>query len=190
MKSSVIIVIIIGLLLSVSCSQTSKDAPYLYSSADDLTIEYNEDSIIKAIGGFSDEKRDGKWLYFDDSGELLREINYREGVVHGILTEYRQGKVFFVMPYVDGKKAGLYRSYNYICGTLASEGYFKNDQMDGLWYEYYKGMLIEINQYNDGKQIQALYKHPNIDLSELPPFPDGECFTSPGDKDLPSGANL
>ena len=128
-------------------------------------------------------KESGKWLYFSDEGKLVREVNYQEGTMHGTLTEFRDGRIFFTIPYVNGKKSGLYRSYNYVCGTLASEGFFKDDKMEGLCYEYYKAILIEITEYKEGERVKTLYTHPKIKLSELPGFPDSNCFSSSTDYD-------
>ena len=174
---------IILILLIAGCKQNPQETPTVHQNGNSLIVEYNEDSIVSSLGKSENKKRIGKWLYFDDRGKLVREINYKEGIMHGTLTEFRDGKVFFTIPYVYGKKSGLYQSYNYICGTLASEGFFKDDKMHSLWYEYYKGVLIEISEYKDGEQVGVLYTHPNIKLSELPAFPDSNCISSSVDYD-------
>jgi antitoxin component YwqK of YwqJK toxin-antitoxin module len=90
-------------------------------------MEYYEefvDGVFLSRGFLKNEKKEGTWFYFYETGELKQEIEYENGIEHGA---YK----FF------GKD-----------GTLLISSTQFNGLLDGEWREYYEnGQLKEIGQY-------------------------------------------
>ena len=42
----------------------------------------------KEIGNFKDGKKDGKWLIYNNDGQLLSKVNYKKWLYSGIVETY------------------------------------------------------------------------------------------------------
>lgn len=102
-----------------------------------------------------------QWVWYYNSGELLREENYRNGLRDGLMTEFDQsGKLIVQGDFIDDKEEGFWRITN---GDFIEEGDFIEGKRQGLWKHYYgdgtlafEGHFIE-DQPND---THIMY-HPN-----------------------------
>jgi antitoxin component YwqK of YwqJK toxin-antitoxin module len=87
-----------------------------------------EDGVFIGKGLLENGQKEGTWHYFYDTGELKKEVDYVNGVEHGLY------KLF-------GKD-----------GTLLIYANQTNGELNGEWREYYEdGRLREIGQYNNNE---------------------------------------
>jgi antitoxin component YwqK of YwqJK toxin-antitoxin module len=134
--------------------------------------KFSSSEVIESIGNFANSKKEGKWLYFDKYGHKLREIDYISGEFHGVYIEFRQGKIMSQENYQEGRLSGFAQYYNYICGTINAEGYYKSGKKEGLWMEYNKGELLSVKAYSNGKEAGLIYQLQIDDLE--PPEPEND----------------
>jgi len=89
-----------------------------------------EDGIFIGCGFLEDGKRNGKWKFFYETGQLKNEIEYRDDVEHGPLKLFHEN------------------------GNLAIECTYVNGEVDGLWKEYYEnGQIQEVVEYINGESF-------------------------------------
>jgi antitoxin component YwqK of YwqJK toxin-antitoxin module len=83
---------------------------------------------IKEEGGLSDGKRNGKWRFYYESGNVFEEMSYRNG-----------------RP--DGKKTTWYEH-----GVIMTKGEFKDGYRTGKWIQYGpKGQVLNEQVFKEGK---------------------------------------
>lgn len=81
------------------------------------------------------EKPDGKWTWFYENTQLLREETFRNGKEHGWLIEYNDtGKVITRGEFVDGKEEG---DWLYEIGDHLEQGKYEAGMRQGGWKHYY-----------------------------------------------------
>lgn len=80
---------------------------------------------LQMTGEFKDNKRDGKWMYYYENGNIWSEGFFKDGKSDGKrITHYENGKIFY-------------------------EGYYKEDQRVGTWKFYdEKGKLVKTINYS------------------------------------------
>tara|TARA_B100001059_G_scaffold171704_1_gene171828 strand:+ start:6770 stop:8311 length:1542 start_codon:yes stop_codon:yes gene_type:complete len=130
------------------------------------------------VGNKVDGEQQGQWKLFDQEGILLEEINFKNGLMHGLIRQFNDDgiltneinfkngesngilKVFHVNGNIaeegnlikDNKKDGLWKYY-FEDGTLQHEGHFKNAIQDGLWKHYHaNGNLQFEGTYLNGEK--------------------------------------
>ncbi len=157
------------------CNQHQEMLPLPYDP-ENLVINYYADSTIESFGVMIDGKEEGKWSYFRKDGMKMREIHFREGKWHGDYIEFRYGNVFWVQHFVNDRATGKFTVYNPYCNTLAEEGYYIDGKLEGLYYEYFNGTLFQISRYENDKSIEVVYQNPTLDLEDVSPFPNKDCF--------------
>lgn len=125
------------------------------------------DGKIEQSGNYNEKgEAENKWVWYYNSGELMREETYRKGVRDGLLTEFDQNeKVIAQGDFIDGKEEGFWRV---ITNDFVEEGDFVEGMRQGKWKHFYadgglafEGQFIE-NQPN-GKHI---FYYPNGKKSE------------------------
>jgi len=80
-------------------------------------------------GNYKDDEKIGKWLYYNELGQILRQEMYKNGRHEGKwLTYYPQGPVESEINYKDGLKNGktIYYEPN---GKIIFEAVFKNNRL-------------------------------------------------------------
>ena len=93
-----------------------------------------------------------------EDGQLEREINYKDGKKDGLYKSWdKNGQLELEVNYKDGEFAGLAKSWH-SNGQLESEINWKDGELDGLhiWWHSNGQLKTEAN-YKDGKQ-NGLYK--------------------------------
>ncbi len=120
--------------------------------------EYDEEERLIAKGLFVDRKRDSTWLYFNDIGQTIEVVNYKEGERNGeSLILYGDGSVMETITYVNGIKEGPYRK-NYDTGKPWTKGNYKAGKYDGVFEIYdYSGKIISKGTYVNGVKHGAWY---------------------------------
>ena len=89
--------------------------------------EYSDDGRILGKGVKLNGVKQGNWKYFFVNGNIKSEVEYKDGIRHGI-----------------------YRDWN-VDGVLQIETFFQEGKTHGLWKEYYEnGNVREIARYVDG----------------------------------------
>ena len=66
----------------------------------------------KESGKLKNGEKDGKWLIYNNDGQLLSKVNYKNGQYNGILETYHGiGQLNFKVNFYDGKQDGLTETY-------------------------------------------------------------------------------
>jgi antitoxin component YwqK of YwqJK toxin-antitoxin module len=83
------------------------------------------DKKVQMDGEYKDKKRDGKWIYYYNNGNVWSEGFFKNGKSDGKrVTHYENGKVFY-------------------------EGYYDQDRRVGVWKFYdEKGVLVKTVDYS------------------------------------------
>jgi antitoxin component YwqK of YwqJK toxin-antitoxin module len=129
---------------------------------------YDDDNtlIMKIVGGFVQNKKNGKWESFiisDGKEELNSYTNYSNDVEDGDFMEYNDiGDTLEIGSYSNGKLHGKY-SRKTLQQVLISEGFeempiwviesegqYSFGLKEGKWTEYYYGMKEEEGNYKKG----------------------------------------
>lgn len=103
-------------------------------------VFYHPNGKIEQKGKYDKKgKAQGPWKWYYESGNLLREENYRNDLQDGMMTEYADlGKDSVMIitkgEYIDGQKEGpwMFEAQEY-----KEEGSYKADRRDGEWKHYY-----------------------------------------------------
>lgn len=129
----------------------------------------------KAIGIYTEQKKDSLWRYFDTeenlvseefykkgtvnglsksyygSGQLLEELNYKDGVKDGKWNQYfENGQLSQEATYVNGKVEGDFKIFRED-GKVAVEGQYSNDLKAGNWFFYDTyGTIKKVVTFKDG----------------------------------------
>lgn len=118
---------------------------------------HDKDSVVRSIGIEVDGKREGRWLEFDEEGNLINEEFWKDGKRHGNTSAYLRGKLHYVLPFKHGEMTGKYLGYDVDSGVLIEEGYYKDKKEDSLWIYYDKqGRVLEMMLYRNGKKVKKL----------------------------------
>ena len=88
--------------------------------------EYYPDKSYKTTGNFVDGKQEGKWVWYDEDGEVEGEKNYVDGKpeVKSVIY-YETGEVWVEGNYVNGKEEGAWVEY-YENGKVKDEDIYQN----------------------------------------------------------------
>ncbi len=100
-------------------------------------IRYYPNGEKQEEGGFVDDQRDGKWLYWHENGKLWSEGYFKKGQKHGKTTIW------------------------YKSGKMQYTGFYSDDKTDGTWIFYDgEGNPIKEVEYKLGEKISEK----NLDL--------------------------
>lgn len=137
--------------------------------------DYTDDQLVEE-GDYVNNKKDGIWIQYYNSGKKKNEITYSGGkptgyakfyYKSGIVSEegnwingkwdgnykyyYESGQIAYDWQFVNGKREG-HQLYYYENGRVNYDGNWKNGQEDGELKEYNdKGQLVALKKYNGGK---------------------------------------
>lgn len=113
-------------------------------------------------GAFVKGERDGLWKFHDMYGNLDDEIEYKEGVAHGVSRSYfRDGSLYYEYNNEDGEKTGLHTQY-YPNGAVEYYVYYSDNDFEGRYLNYSpKGDLNSDQYYTDGNQHGWNHFHNN-----------------------------
>lgn len=144
--------------------------------------EYNEENILIASGPLDvNDKKQGRWQYIYETGELKAEGNFKDGKRTGEWvfyypdkkTEQRgkysadrptgdwkwyfpNGKLWREEVYDRGKEEGSFTEYD-TTGTVILKGQYAEGEKTGLWY-YHAGDHTEEGEYMEG-MMEGVWKH-------------------------------
>lgn len=91
---------------------------------------------LQQIGKYlKEEKPTGLWKWYYESGQLLREENFRKGLEDGMMYEYLEnGTIITEGEFIDGLKEG---EWLYQHGDHKEIGKYRDGQKSGVWKYYY-----------------------------------------------------
>ncbi len=145
--------------------------------------------VVKSKGKVYEGKKDGKWTWFSEKGNIGLEKNYKNGLINGKVLQWYSfrdsvlldsSKIYNQIPldgqllkeenYKDDKKNGKSTSW-YRNGQMQLEETYKDDKKDGkstLWN--LSGLVIlEVNYKNDKRDGKLIRRYDNgqIQLEEF-----------------------
>lgn len=95
--------------------------------------EFYENGVLKSVGYYNNNKREGVWKFYGRDGNLSRTGSFTNGKMNGIWNiYYNNEKVSASENYINGLKEGE-STYFHFNGTIKELGDFKNDLREGLW---------------------------------------------------------
>jgi hypothetical protein len=160
-----------------SCNnETKKDA--LDDQIEPVTTFY-QNGRLRESGLMLNDKKDGYYYEFLESGEKYCELIVKDGKLHGIQKWFLNGKLHYIETYENGIKEGKAISYNPRCGYIEEEGEYRKDMRHGLWYIYQKQKLIIVEFYRNDSLIETIYQSPDFEkpdnsIENAPPLSDDE----------------
>lgn len=140
-----------------------------------LTTYYHSPGNKSSEGLMLNNKKIGKWSYWNEWGQLEKEEHYKEGLLHGLLSSWWTGTQLKEKDenYQNGKKNGTFIRWH-SNGKKALEGYWVNDKPNGRWKSWYpngqikeewveeNGVLNGVRTYyyeNGQQKIEENYKN-------------------------------
>ncbi len=102
-------------------------------------------------------ERNGKWLIYYDSGQLIYEINYKRGIRNGLYRQFnRYGDLDINGFYENGEYSGQWTYY--LDGSIEKQGKYKDSLQTGIWKFWYPSGELEAkrvykNGWKDGEWI-------------------------------------
>jgi antitoxin component YwqK of YwqJK toxin-antitoxin module len=178
MKSlKILFSIAIALTVTISCSSKNEeinfsDTPYLI---------FDENGRLKESGLRVENKLDGSYYWFLESGEKYCEYTVKDGKLEGVQKWFVDGKVNYIETYKDGLKEGKAISYNPRCGYIEEESEYRKNLKHGLWYIYKKKRLFMVEFYRNDSLIEIVYQNPDFEHQKYsiedapPPTEDEDC---------------
>ncbi len=119
---------------------------------------YYSNGEIHREESFLDGLSDGKLIEYSDSGMVITEGSYIDGIENG-LWKLNYGDFKEIGKYVDGKKDSLWKSW-YNNGILSFEGKFIDDNPNGKQIYYWdNGKIKEEGYYVMGKKEGVWVKY-------------------------------
>ena len=127
-------------------------------------------------GHLTKGRKDGRWVWFHENGQKMREATYKDGKPDGPdTTWYSDGQKERYGTYEDGKIDGLYTEWHEN-GNKRLEGTFKDSKKDGRWTGWHaNGQKNAEGIYKDGKMdgLQTVW-HENGQKKAEGIYKDGE----------------
>ncbi len=99
-------------------------------------------------------KPEGTWIYLYGKGEERMQENYKDGKLEGIwIHRYRNGKERKKGRYLNGKREGMWTRW-YINGCVGERGEYQGDEREGTWISWYgTGEKLKEKTYQNGKPV-------------------------------------
>ncbi|MCB1176262.1 MAG: hypothetical protein KDK36_01670 [Leptospiraceae bacterium] len=130
----------------------------------DPNISYSNEVLLYREKPFT-----GRLVSFYEDGKLYDEINYKNGLKHGIYKEYyHDGKLSVLRNFNKGKREGIHKGWH-SKGQIRFFSNYKNDKFTGENFSWYgnrqvdtyfvieKGELKGFKQWRSGKKIFMNY---------------------------------
>jgi len=114
-----------------------KNSCFLDDKSNGHWIEYYESGSKMSEGEFKDGIRTGRWITYYNSGAKEWEGDYNDFKTGRWIKHYESGAKEWEIDYKDGKETGHEILY-YENGAKEWEGDNKDDQRTGHWFEYYE----------------------------------------------------
>lgn len=132
---------------------------------------YNQTGQLASEGTYDDNgERDGTWTWYHLNGKTKEIANYKNTKLNGEnLIFFDDGKPKIVANFKDGKLDGEYLLYN-DKGALYEKKYFKEGKLDGLYQSY----------FNVGESLlewHVPYKNGDVDSIAIEYYANGDVYS-------------
>jgi uncharacterized protein len=148
-------------LLEIMCFDNKGNELYKAKDADSSIYfkSFYDDGIISMEGLLTNEKRQGKWKFYNPLGIVTSEFNYSGGKLEGGQhTYFSNGQIEKEYACGGNNILGEYKEY-YINGHLKMQGNYDTIGVAGKWLYYFKNDTISnIVYYKDGKTVGRAYE--------------------------------
>lgn len=116
--------------------------------------EYFPDGKLKSITPFVNDLKEGLFVEFNNSGQIVKRCEYHNDLRHGEYFELNYAQMKESRLYQNGKIEGLVKIF-YDNGKIMEEGLYKNGLRDGTskWYDQ-DGKLSIQYEYKAGELIK------------------------------------
>ncbi len=133
----------LGLLEEAYYSEGKKHGGY---------VKWYKNGQKQETGVFTNDVREGKSLWYFETGALAAEYNYANGEIDGDVTiYYPNGKPSAFGKYKKGEQTGLWKEL-YENGEVKAEGNYIKGEKDGEWKNYdEKGKFTKNSKYVKGE---------------------------------------
>lgn len=135
-------------------SNLEKSFSYEYNNGnlhgENVKIYYENEVGVKSIGNYDKGKLYGKYIEYEEDGNILMTCTYENGFINGIYTEYRCGEIYSDTIYENGLKNGV-KKYYYKNNDIIQMDMYKDDMLNG--------MSIIYNVENGKKVLETNYKN-------------------------------
>lgn len=124
------------------------------------TIEKTDGEVKEVYQVDEQGRKQGKYLLTDaKTGRKIEEVNYKNGLVHGVYIEYNYlGRERLIMMCENGEAHGRYETYH-INGVICHEGVYAKGKKQGLWtVRDEEGNAIFKGLYDKGVCVEILKK--------------------------------
>jgi antitoxin component YwqK of YwqJK toxin-antitoxin module len=130
-----------------------KDSLYYHPNSPKVNaVTYHSNGAKASEGMFINKNKDGKWLYYNESGKLFAEEHYVSGMKQGVWKMFstENGLLLQEETWDKNKRNGEYKEY-YTTGDIRLKWHYKNGKIDGDYASYYlDGTLWNKGQYTAG----------------------------------------
>ena len=90
---------------------------------------------------------------YDVSGRLKATWNYKDGILHGVVTRYSKGKLLMIERYENGLANGLWQIFHKN-GKPKVFFYCKDDMLGDLHYLDKQGKVYKVVKRKRGQQAE------------------------------------
>lgn len=146
-----------------------KDKLYYYPNSPKVTaITYYSNGIKSSEGIFIDKRKDGQWLYYNQSGKLVSEEHYKLGKKQGTFKLFSQENNVLLQEetWENDQLHGEHKEY-YTTGDIRLKWNYKYGKIDGHFESYYlNGSIWNKGQYMGGIR-EGTWTHYNEDGNEI-----------------------
>lgn len=123
---------------------------------------YDPSGVKVAQGSYLNEKKTGKWIYFNNDLKISEEY-YLNGLRHGVSRKfYQSGELMEQTDWLSGKKEGNYQVF-FKDGKPYMQCKFSNDKRNGLCLTYFQNGRIEMEANYKNSLRHGEWKYFNED---------------------------
>ena len=169
-EKRVFLAVLLSVVLGINSSSSQELTRYYYPDGtvssegylvngqpDGYWKSYYPNGTLKSVGKRTNFQLDSVWCFFDEQGNLQKEISYLDNHKNGFYKEYTSDSSSFLsisVLYVNDQKQGneQYFSKN---GELIKDIPFVNNKKEGKGYEYTDGIVTTILIFENDRLISS-----------------------------------
>ena len=123
-------------------------------------IVYYDNGQVKSQGmKIKNGNKIGKWIYFYENGDVLKEEKYKNGKLNGLYRKfYSNGNIVMGGSYKDGLKIGSWTYFRENGDIQIFEYEYKEGKLDGNMLTYYEnGKTKLLVSYSNGEITNTVF---------------------------------
>ena len=125
---------------------------------------YHDNGQLKLKGEYQLGIRDGEWVFYSEKGHLLTKMFYKSGKLHGPFIEYFKNgkKVRAAGNYVNGKREGTWEFFDYLGMKRLEAPHYKSmndrDSYDRMLDTFVEPEIVKLLGIFHYERIQERYE--------------------------------